>query len=213
MSAIASLPPGRRTRAASANTRSLAGERLMTPLEMTASKLASSNGSSSMCASHELDLREAVSVPQPRGLVELLVGDVHPDDAARLADQHRRAEDVGARSRAEVEHRLAGSERGEVEVMADAGERRQRLGGDRVQERGRVAEALGQAPPDLEVELRRLPAGHVAVHVLDLRLQRSPSTSELASSCGRPPLRPSSSGRRLIGPPVSGRCRIHQRAV
>ena len=119
----------------------------------------------------ELDLREPLAVAKPRGLVELLVGDVHPDDATRLAHQHRRAEDVGARSRAEVEHRFAGLERGEVEVMPHSGERRQRLGGDRVQELAGVAEVLGQAPAHLEVELRLLPARHVAVHVLDLGLQ------------------------------------------
>src|SRR5215211_3745325 len=36
----------------------------------------------------EFDLREPVSVPEPRGLVELCIGDVDPDDAARLAHQH-----------------------------------------------------------------------------------------------------------------------------
>ena len=55
--------------------------------------------------------------------------------------------------------------------MPDSGERRQRLGGDRVQELAGVAEVLGQAAPDLEVELGMLSAGDVAVHVLDRRLQ------------------------------------------
>ena len=80
----------------------------MTPFEMTASKLASSNGQLLDVGLDELDLREPVAVAKPRRLVELLVGDVDADDAARLADQHRRAEDVGSRSRAEVEHRFAG---------------------------------------------------------------------------------------------------------
>ena len=70
----------------------------------------------------ELDLREPLAVPQPGGLGELLVGDVHPDDAAGLAHQRRRAEHIGARSRAEVEHRLAGLERDEVEVVAHSRE-------------------------------------------------------------------------------------------
>ena len=51
MSASASRPPGRSTRAASSNTLLLSTERLITPLEMTASKLASPNGSRSMRAS------------------------------------------------------------------------------------------------------------------------------------------------------------------
>jgi hypothetical protein len=119
----------------------------------------------------ELDLPQPPSVPKPRRLVELLVGDIHPDDVARRAHQHRRAEHVGTRPRAEIEHGLAGSERGEVEVMPHARERRHRLGRDRVQQLAGVSEVLGQAPPHLEVELRLLTARHPAIHVLDLRLQ------------------------------------------
>src|SRR5829696_1388909 len=44
MSAIASRPPGRSTRAASAKTASFWGERLITPLEITQSALSSSTG-------------------------------------------------------------------------------------------------------------------------------------------------------------------------
>ena len=51
MSEMASRPPGRRIRAASAKTRCLTGERLITPFDRTASKLAASKGRSSMCAS------------------------------------------------------------------------------------------------------------------------------------------------------------------
>jgi hypothetical protein len=55
--------------------------------------------------------------------------------------------------------------------MPDSGEGGQGRGGNRVEEFARVSEVLGQPPAHLEVKLRLLPAGHVAVHVLDLRLQ------------------------------------------
>ena len=119
----------------------------------------------------ELDLRDPLVVAKPRGLAELLVGDIHPDHVARLAHQHRRAEDVRTRSRTRIEHPFAGLERGEVEVMPHSREGRQGLGGDRVQKVVGVPEVLGQTPPHLEVELGLLLAGHVAVHVLDLRLE------------------------------------------
>ena len=156
----------------------------MTPFEMTASKLESSNGQFLDVGLDELDLRESLAVPKPCRLVELLAGDVDADDATRLPHQARRAERVGARSRAEVEDGFAGLERGEVEVMPDPGERRQRFGRDRVQELGGVAELFGQASSHLEVKRRMLSAGDMPIHVLDRRLQSRPSTSELASSWG-----------------------------
>ena len=63
---------------------------------------------------------------------------------------------------------LAGGQRREVEVRPDAGERGERLLRDRVEELGRVAEVLGDTPPDLEVELLVLAARNGAVHLLDL---------------------------------------------
>ncbi len=119
----------------------------------------------------ELDLGEAVLVAQPRRLLELLVRHVHADDAAGFADQHRRAEDVGPRARAEVEHGLARLERREVEVVPHTREGRERLGGDPVEQRGGIAERLGHGPADVEVELGVAAAGDTAVHVLDFRLQ------------------------------------------
>jgi hypothetical protein len=56
-------------------------------------------------------------------------------------------------------------------VVADAGERRQRLAGDRVEQVGRVADARGDLAADLEVELGLLLTGDLAVHLLDLRLE------------------------------------------
>ena len=58
------------------------GERLMTPFEMTASKLASSKGSSSMWLSVNSTCEKPQGVPEPGSLGELRVGDVHPHDAA-----------------------------------------------------------------------------------------------------------------------------------
>lgn len=80
--------------------------------------------------------------------MELLVGDVNPDHVARLAHQYRCTEDVGpipSRDRA-----------------------RQGLRGNRVEELAGVSEVLGQPPAHLEVELRALLTGDVAVHGLDL---------------------------------------------
>ena len=99
----------------------------------------------------QLDLREAGA--EPRRLVELRVGEVDAHDPSRVTNEDRRAEQVGARSRAEVEDRMAGPQRGEIEVIADAGERRQGLGGDGVEQPGRVAELLGEVPPHLEVQV------------------------------------------------------------
>ena len=55
--------------------------------------------------------------------------------------------------------------------MADARERRHRLGGDRVQQLREVAEPLGQLAPHLEMQLGGLLARDVPVHVLDLVLE------------------------------------------
>ena len=53
MSAMARRPPGRSTRPASRKTRALSEARLITPLEITTSKLASSKANSSMRPSEE----------------------------------------------------------------------------------------------------------------------------------------------------------------
>jgi hypothetical protein len=108
-------------------------------------------------------------------------------------------------------------ERGEVEVMPHSRERRQRLGWDRVQELAGVAEVLGQVPSHLEVELRLLPAGDVAVHVLDLRRQ-SLAVYERASVELRQSLRrahPISRGANLGTHRylLVAIARLHQRAV
>ena len=72
---------------------------------------------------------------QASGLGDLVVGEVHADDSTRSSDDRAGAERVGAGARAEVEHPGAASETGEVEVVADACERRERRLGDRVEQR------------------------------------------------------------------------------
>ncbi len=125
MSAIARRPPGRSTRAASAKTRCLTGERLTTPFEITTSKLASSNGRRSMLASTKRTLLDSAALAEPDRVRDLRVGEVDADDASRRADTRAGAERVGAGARAEIEHAVAGPQLGEVEVVADARERRE----------------------------------------------------------------------------------------
>ena len=69
-------------------------------------------------------------------------------------------------------------------MVADACERRQRLGRDRVEQVGRIPDAKRERPPDCEVELSLLLPRDLAIHVLHLLLESSRSTSELASACG-----------------------------
>src|SRR5207245_8301916 len=68
----------------------------------------------------------------------------------------------------EVDHPFTGSDRGESKVVADAGERLDRLRGYGVQFAGRVAEPLGEDTSHLEVELALRRLGDRPVHDLDL---------------------------------------------
>jgi hypothetical protein len=69
---------------------------------------------------------------------------------------------------AEVEHPLALKQTREAEVVADAGERVGRLGGQPGEQIVRVAEPLGERTLGWEVEVRDCLVRHVAVHVRDL---------------------------------------------
>src|SRR5439155_9582865 len=99
----------------------------------------------------ELDLREAVAILELPRLVELLIGEVEADHVSGRADLARRAEDVRPGAGAEIEHPLAGRELGEVEVVADAGERRKRLRRNRVEQVAGIAEPQREPAADLEV--------------------------------------------------------------
>jgi hypothetical protein len=142
----------------------LTGERLTTPFEMTTSKAASSKGRPSMLASRN-------SISQPGRLGDLLVGEVDSDHPSGVADLESGAERICSGARSEVEHPVSGCERGEVEVVADAGERRQGLGGYRVEELVWVAKSQRELPPDRKVELCFLLPRYLAIHVLHLRLE------------------------------------------
>ena len=120
MSETSICPPGRRTRAISANTRSFSGERLMTQLEMTQSTEESSTGSSSM-----MPLRTSTLVKPDGGDVGLgagdhLVGHVDADDAALRADEARGQQQVDAGAGAEVEDHLARAQARHGERVAAA---------------------------------------------------------------------------------------------
>ena len=56
-------------------------------------------------------------------------------------------------------------------MIADTGERGQRLGGNPVEDLGRIAKVLGERPADLEVKLGRLLARDLPIHLLDRRLE------------------------------------------
>ena len=71
-------------------------------------------------------------------------------------------------SKDSVEHALTRLQRRELEVVTDAGERIDRRGGDPIEIGRRVAEALGERAPHLEMELSVRVLSDALVHVLDL---------------------------------------------
>ena len=92
MSAIASRPPGRRTRAASAKTRCLTGERLIDSVRDDDVEGGVLEGEIVDARFEELDLCEPVAISQPGRLGDLLVGEVdsdHPPDACRPGERRR----------------------------------------------------------------------------------------------------------------------------
>jgi len=107
---------------------------------------------------------------KPDRLFDLLRRHVDPDDAALLPDLHRSGEHVHPRAAAEVKDALTLSKTGEVEEVADSGERLDRVLGNTGQQVDGVAQPLGQGASYLEVVIPVRMAGHMAVHVPDLRL-------------------------------------------
>src|SRR2546423_2807185 len=112
----------------------------------------------------EIDLREAVTVPKPSRLRNLLIREVHTGDSTRVADLERGEEDIRTRARAKSKHHLSGRERREFDVVSHPRERRQRLGRDRVEDVRRASEMQGEGLADLEVELRLLLPRHSPIH-------------------------------------------------
>ena len=119
----------------------------------------------------ELDLPEPRAAGERGRLLELCVGHVDPDHPAAAADLAGGEEAVHARSAPEIDHRLAGADLGEVEVVTDPGERVDRLGRDVVELRRLVAEPLRELATRLEVELPLRVLGDLAVHLLHPALQ------------------------------------------
>jgi hypothetical protein len=119
----------------------------------------------------ELDVPETVLAREARRLGELGLGHVDADHASVAAGLVGGEEAVGAGAAAEVDDRLPRGDRGEVEVVADAGEGVDRGRRDRVELAAGVPEALGELAARLEVELVERLLGDLAVHVLDALLE------------------------------------------
>ena len=166
MSASASRPPGRNARAAAANTAGLSGDRLITPFEITQSKVGVLDRGLLDVAGAELGLCGSRS--RRRGAVpwRAALGHVDADDAALRAGRQRGEEAVGAGAAAEVEHGLARRDGGEVEEVADAGERldRGRPGSRRARPSGSRAarRAVGRSRSGTRVRARARPPGTCA---------------------------------------------------
>ena len=120
MSLIPTRPPGRSTRAISANVASLSPDRTMTQFEMTTSTDASSSGICSMRAVEELDVRRAGLGGVAAGQLEHLDGGVEPVGEPGRADPAGRQQHVDAAAGAEVQHGLAGLQVGDGDRVAAA---------------------------------------------------------------------------------------------
>ena len=129
-SLTAKRPPGRSTRNASASTRRLSPERLITQFEMITSTVFDGSGIASMCP-----LRNSTFVGARLRLVlqregQHLVGHVEPVRLAGRAHALGREQHVDAAAGAEVEHHLALAQVGQRRRVAAAERREQRLGRD-----------------------------------------------------------------------------------
>jgi hypothetical protein len=112
-----------------------------------------------------------VLVGQTPPLGELRLGHVDSDDSSLRPGRAGGDEAVGAGAAAEVKHSFARRDRSEVEKVADAGERLDRGGRDRVEVVGRIAEPFGEWATGLEVELVLGLKRDLLVHVLYALLQ------------------------------------------
>jgi hypothetical protein len=102
---------------------------------------------------------------QTLGLDQVLEGDVDAGDAAARADLDRSGEDVHVGAAAEIEHAFAREQAGETEVVANARERPDGLGGSRSSSWAGVAERLLERPAGREVKVALHLVRHVAVHL------------------------------------------------
>src|SRR5712664_2506218 len=116
-------------------------------------------------------------------LRELLVGHVDADHSASLADLAGGDEAVRPRPAAEIDHRLARSQVSEIKVVAHARKRVDGLARDGIEVGGRIAEPLRERTSHLEVELALRSEGHIAIHRLDLLLERGCVDAPCESCC------------------------------
>jgi hypothetical protein len=170
MSAIASLPPARSTRCFGEDLRLVGREidhaigdddvgRLTLERQMLDVGL------------DELDVGDAVVIRESGRLVELSLGHVDADDAPGRPRLARCEETVHAGAAAEVDDRLAGLDRSEVEVVADAGEGIDRRSWYRVELGDGVAESDRELTAGLEMELLVRLFGDLAIHLLHALLE------------------------------------------
>ena len=127
MSLMPIRPPGRRTRAISANTARLSAARLTTQLLMTTSIDSAGRGSASMWPLRNSTLVAPAWAALRLGEGEHLVGHVDPERATGRPDPLGGQEDVDAATGAEVEDALARVEVGDGGRVA-AAERREDRG-------------------------------------------------------------------------------------
>ncbi len=119
-SETAKRPPGRSTRNASAKTRSLSAERLITQFEMITSTESSGSGIASISPLRNSTLSSAGLALVLARERQHLVGHVEAVGLAGRPDAPGREQHVDAAARAEVEHRLAGAELGQRRRVAAA---------------------------------------------------------------------------------------------
>ena len=182
MSASASLPPGRSTRAASANTRRLSAERLTTPLEITASNEPSSKGSSSMRAARKLTCssrRRRSDLASCSGVMSTPVTEP-PGPTCAAAANTSMPEPLPRSST-----RSPGEQAREAEVVAHARERVHGLGGQPVEQLGWVAELLGERAAGGEVEIAARASFATSRYISAMwRSSSSGSTPPAVGICG-----------------------------
>ena len=155
-------PPGVSTRASSAKTAGLSGERLMTQLEMTTSTESAGRGTSSMTPRR----KTAFLTPASRALrwarLSISGGHVEPEGEAGRADAPCGENDVDPAAGAEVEHDLALAQvgdRGRV-AAAEAGQ------GGRLR---KLAALLGVVERRAEVRVGRRAAAAASAAAASLR--------------------------------------------
>src|SRR5687767_5258225 len=101
----------------------------------------------------ELDVRDPVLTSEACRFHELRVGHVDPDHAPGRADLTRSEEAVHPGAAAEVDDGLARTKGGQVEVVAHAGERLDRLTRNGLERGTRIAQPVGKPAAGFEMKV------------------------------------------------------------